>query len=62
MTSPAHFIVGGVRDNEGTVLTRTSDLTDHRFELSDSHKEHVFRVQRGTEELRSTKSIISASN
>lgn len=36
MTSPGHFIIGGLKDNEGTILTRTADLTDHRFELSDS--------------------------
>lgn len=36
MTSPGHFIVGGIQDNEGVVLTRNEDSTDHRFELSDT--------------------------
>uniref|UniRef100_A0A7S3HZ61 ceramidase n=1 Tax=Favella ehrenbergii TaxID=182087 RepID=A0A7S3HZ61_9SPIT len=36
MTSPGHFIIGGVSGNEGVVLTRNADSTDHRFELSDS--------------------------
>ena len=35
LTSPAHFIVGGVRNNEGIILTRTADETEHIFELSD---------------------------
>ena len=36
MTSAGHFIVGGLTGNQGVVLSRTEDITEHKYELSDS--------------------------
>ena len=35
LTSPGHFIVGGQHGNEGIVITRDIDQTDHRYLLSE---------------------------
>ena len=37
MTSPSHFIVGGVSGNQGIVISRNEDTTDHTFVLSDDN-------------------------
>ena len=37
MTSPSHFIIGGVKEQEGIVITRTEDEVSHLFELSDEN-------------------------
>lgn len=35
MTSPSHITVGGIKGNQGVVLSRDEDTTDHRYELSE---------------------------
>ena len=35
MTSPSHFIIGGTEGSQGVVLSRTEDVTEHRFEISE---------------------------
>lgn len=37
MTSPGHFTVGGLKGEEGVVITRTEDEVSHLFELDDTH-------------------------
>lgn len=35
MTSPGNFILGGLSENQGVVITRDIDSVDHKFELSE---------------------------
>ena len=35
MTSPGHFAIGGTHANQGVILSRDIDGTDHKFELTD---------------------------
>ena len=37
MTSPSHFIVGGISGNEGIVISRNEDTTDHTYVLSEDN-------------------------
>ena len=37
LTSPCHFIVGGLQNNEGIVISRGIDSTDHTYELSEEN-------------------------
>ena len=37
LTSPCHFIVGGLQENEGIVISRGIDSTDHTYELSEDN-------------------------
>jgi hypothetical protein len=37
MTSPSHFIVGGLSGNEGIVISRDEDTPVHTFELSEEN-------------------------
>ena len=37
MTSPSHFIVGGIKGNEGVVISRSYDKTENMRWLDDNH-------------------------